>query len=1261
MAMIAIGAVGLGMLSGQASVAATPEASLNAGSGSLERADAERREQPVRTDLPVRDRAAFLLKLAPASTARVFDRASAEGTGTARSAAKVQRGRISAVQADVTESLPARTPVLFRTHSVIAGLAVQSDSGNFGELKEIPGVTAVYPIAPKKFENSYAVPFHGAPAAWSSPGGDLGEGIKIAIIDTGIDYTHADFGGPGTVEAYETAQAGEADPPDPGLFPNDKIVGGYDFVGDTYNADQSDPAYQPVAHPDENPLDCDGHGSHVAGSAAGLGVTAAGAPYAGVYDESTDFGAMRIGPGMAPGAELLAYKVFGCAGTTSWIAAAIDKATDPDGNGDPSDGADVINLSVGSTFGSPEDGDSVAANAAVDLGVSVVASAGNDGDRTDISGSPGNASKVITVANTQDAASRADGTTLTIDGMPDIFASTRSVEYDWPADPDLSGVVVRAPANNRTACTAYPSGTFSGQIVLVEWNDTDLECGSVARSGNLEAAGAGGFIFASNSETFSAGITGSAVIPGVLMAKSGADEVRDALEGNQDVFVQNTSANTVTQNFPEDDDKVAQSSSRGIHATGNVKPDVAAVGTSVFSAGAGTGNEGISETGTSMSSPMVAGLAALVRSANPGWSPLQVKAGIMNTATHDVFENGALDPGSATFSPVRVGAGRIDAEQAVGNGVLAYDPQDGAVSVSFGPVEAAAPMTLSKDVTVQNTGGSPVTYDSSYETVTAVPGVEYSVSPAQVTVAAGGTQTVTVTLEITDVGELTKTVDPTIGRMSTALDLPRETLAEAAGRLLLEPVLSGPVLRVPVYAAPRPASEMSQSTSLALSSGIPQRGKLDLSGGDLGRNGANGTGNADPEDDILSIAAGFELQATSGLSPQCGGTVTTRCIRLPEERGADLKQVGYTSDHPYVDAAESQAYFALTTQAPFSIPAGKMNFQVDIDVDGDRKADLYLVNNRLVQGDQAEDVFVAELFDPDAPDDGTLDLQPMNGRFGDLDTALYDGDAMVLPFSTEALKEYGIDEDNPRINYGVVTYSDYSEQVIDTVGIESGTGNVQLSANLFEPGVTVTDSGGFGPLVRDADGISHDVSRDVNSYRKDHGKGLLMLHFHNETGDRGQVVEIPDVAPLILAQTSSAKPKNSRGWYRTPVRINFTCVAGTAELTEPCSGPVTLERDGAGQSVVRTVMAVDGKTARAAITGINIDRTRPTLRIRGVRKGAKYRRAPKGRCVARDRLSKVASCRLKRKRRGKRVTYTATATDKAGNSRTVRVRVRLKR
>lgn len=312
-----------------------------------------------------------------------------------------------------------------------------------------------------------------------------------------------------------------------------------------------------------------------------------------------------------------------------------------------------------------------------------------------------------------------------------------------------------------------------------------------------------------------------------------------------------------------------------------MKPDVTAVGTTAFSTANGTGNDGESLTRTSMATPMVAGLAALVRTQHPDWTPPQVKADIMNTAGQDLYVAGSGDGSSAKYAPARVGAGRIRAAAALANDVLAYNSTDaGTVSVSFGPVQAAGKGPLSKKIKVENTGLSWVTYAVAYQGITAVPGVAYTVSPTAITLSARSSTTITVTLTIADPTKLTKTVDPTVGRTS-ADDYPRETLAEASGRVTLTPSSGArPVLRVPVYAAPRPASTMTQAARLTLPKGSSQSANLTLTGQGV----ANAVGTAA---EISSIAAGVTLQATSGRSPKCTYAEQPSCYRLPEDRGAD--------------------------------------------------------------------------------------------------------------------------------------------------------------------------------------------------------------------------------------------------------------------------------------------------------------------------------------------------------------------------------------
>src|SRR5262249_8395750 len=158
------------------------------------------------------------------------------GRAAASAAAKAQYRQIRSAQAQVAAALPGVAPgsrVLYWTHSVLAGIAVSTDVRNIPRLQHLAGVKAVYPIMPKEASNSYAVPLQGAPAGWTAHG-DLGQDSTVAVIDTGIDYTHADFGGPGDSAVYDTARQHDAEPADPRLFPSAKVIGGRDLVGDAY-------------------------------------------------------------------------------------------------------------------------------------------------------------------------------------------------------------------------------------------------------------------------------------------------------------------------------------------------------------------------------------------------------------------------------------------------------------------------------------------------------------------------------------------------------------------------------------------------------------------------------------------------------------------------------------------------------------------------------------------------------------------------------------------------------------------------------------------------------------------------------------------------------------------------------------------------------------------------------------------------------------------------------------------------------------------
>ena len=405
---------------------------------------------------------AFLLEFDAPSSGDVFTENLPRGPEAAAAAARAAVGAIAVLTDRVLAALPQSVPEfteLYRTQAAFAGVAIETDVRNFSALGTIPGVLAVYPISSKRIDNAGAAQVTRAAQVWSALG-NIGEGVSVGIVDTGIDYVHTDFGGPGTSGAY-AAQSDPVTPP-ASLYPSEKVVGGYDFVGDAYDADPRSPAYSPLRRPDNNPMDCNGHGSHAAGSVAGYGVNSDGSTFTGPYDEDMSLDTMRIGPGLAPGAELYALRVFGCAGSTNVAALAIDWAMDPNRDGVTDDHLDVVNLSLGSDYGQPDDGDTVVVNRAAELGISVVLSAGNAGDTFDIGGSPGNAPRAITVAAFNDSFGVAS-------------YSSRGVRQTNGLKPDVAapGVTLYSAASGtgndgvNNSGTSMASPTAAGVVALI--------------------------------------------------------------------------------------------------------------------------------------------------------------------------------------------------------------------------------------------------------------------------------------------------------------------------------------------------------------------------------------------------------------------------------------------------------------------------------------------------------------------------------------------------------------------------------------------------------------------------------------------------------------------------------------------------------------------------------------------------------------------------------------------------------------------------
>ncbi|MFI6449145.1 S8 family serine peptidase [Kitasatospora sp. NPDC050543] len=1008
-----------------------------------------------------------------------------------------QRGHALDALDGLTRSLRTAAPAareLYRTQTLLTGLAVTAPVEALPALRALPGVTAVHPIIRKERSNSYSVPLTGAPAVWSGigAGAGTGQGTRIGIIDSGIDYTHADFGGPGTEQAF-TAVDG-AKPAPAALFPNAKVVGGRDLVGDDYDPDPSSPAFQPVPHPDGNPIDCalNGHGTHVAGTAAGFGVSADGRPYTGPYRPGLDPAAFRIGPGAAPGAQLYAIRVFGCDGSTDQLAQALDVAADPDGDGDLTDRLDVVNLSLGSRFGNTDDADSIAADRLSASGTVVVAAAGNEGDVYGVGGSPGTAPRALVVAASVDPHSDSDGIrVLAPQSLAGVLPAHWSARYQGWSSTEVSGELA-LPADQADGCTAFGEADarrLAGKIAVLAWQtkEPDRACGSAPRTDHAADAGAIGVLLAADSDHLPE-IAGNDRIPAALLAHADGERLREAA-GAEPVRVQlatpgNGLHGVVGQDQPQRVDTLTDFTSRGIGVPGVVKPDLAAPGETIWSAKAGTGVGGMREDGTSMATPHVAGLAALVRAVHPDWTVEQVKAALMNTAGDTWLGDGH---GGPVYGPERTGAGRVRADLAVATPALAYaageGAVEGAVGVSFGPVAVNGPSALTREVEVRNVSAAPLTYRTGYQAATELPGAAFDLSPERITVPAGESARVKVTLRVP--GQLERAPDPTIDL--TQGGHARSYRGELSGRLLLTPESAGPpVLRVPLFAAPRPASDLSAG----LQADAAGAGKV------LGL-----TGRAAPTA-VGGLVSAFALGGEGERWPDCPSP--DLCVDRPGDRAANLKAAGAASDAPAVGGdplADGTLYLAASFWAPVATPVGSFAVRASIDTDGDGVTDAVVQADRLT----GSDVLVARTLD--ARSGAELDVQPLNARWGETDTDLLDSDALVLPVRLAKLPH--LRPGASKIRYGLWTgftgpgLPD-AHEALGSIGLKDA--RPTLTMDVLAPALDIR-SGIGGPAAIAAPEQPGDVL-DVKRVIGDTTTRVLLIHHLNIDGHRAEIVRL---------------------------------------------------------------------------------------------------------------------------------------------------------
>ncbi|ROR93770.1 subtilase family protein [Salana multivorans] len=1052
--------------------------------------------------------------------------------------------------------------VLYTTVNGLAGVAVRADSADLAQIAERDDVISVTPISPKQLtSNSGSNLLTGAAATWDYVG-VTGEGQTIAVIDTGIDFSHRDFN-PSFEGSYPASY-------DAGFFESQpswgedtgKVIGGYDFVGHLYTGTDGSPA----ARPDPNPMDesaamCPGidpsiprgggHGSHVSGTAAGYGVNADGSTFQGSYADLDDeeLRSMKVGPGSAPGADLVALKVFGCAGSTEYVAAALDWLLDP--TNETAAKVTVVNMSVGWTYASPDDPDNLLVEELTQDGVTVVISAGNDGDVFDVGGSNGNSPAALTVANsigdtfvyeTVDASAPEDE-------VSELLAGQYSVNFAGTY-PDQTFEVVALPSAGKSVsylsgCEAFDAADaalVAGKVVILAWDDAAaLPCGSLVRFNNAAAAGATGVLLTSTTNVFLAGIGGNAGLPGFQLtadATAGFVESYDPATGAITLPAEGRTVTfaygpTVVQQFDDEADTLNASSSRGSHGTfGAVKPDVAAPGTLIASAGVGSGDDLAIMSGTSMASPHVAGIAALVRAARTDLPREAVKAAIVNTATHDVTIDGI------PFGPGRVGSGRVDAERAATTPVVAYDkaaPE--AVGVTFGVLEVGeAALTVERTVAVRNLSGQQQSVAVSFESQSDVTGVEYTVSPSEVSVAPGTTADVTVTLTVADPTQLAKDLDPTMD-LDSGIGLVRDFLATPSGWLVLSPMEQESLL-VPVAAAVKPHADMSGS-DVVFADAEATTSQIDLSGRGLDQ------GSGDPEDPqhYQSVIVPTQLVAQSPRLPMDDPTTEeVEGLLNTTASTVDIASVGTTAflaeweDDQGILRTSSYVGFGIETWNPWSYLGTQFaTIAIDVYVPGAEEPYVVWVEKYLSNTGDYVDTSVVSVYAPDGRNTG---LELLNTLDGSIDTNVFDQRQAFLPVDLTAFgfTPEQIEAGDVSFTFDVCGYSEWSSdpqtKCVDTVeDLE------------FDLASAYTFGNGYNAVYLDTPGTSIPVTRPAAAPaapivplaaaaaaepgEATHVGDLLLLHLHNgvstsETGP-AQIVPVLELAD----ETPSEEPSET--------------------------------------------------------------------------------------------------------------------------------------
>jgi subtilisin family serine protease len=644
----------------------------------------------------------------------------------------------------------------YRNTLVLNAVTLNVPTSAVAIIKSMPQVKHVEPNRVQKLLLEKSVDYINAPAVYGqvqeltadsdNREGYEGQGINVAVLDTGIDWKHEMFGGDPTPPRHGLA------PPVAALNTNKKVI-----------------YYLPLT----GTIDDYGHGTAASSNIAGyLGFAPGADKLPGTADD------IRL-HGVAPQARLMGYKV--CTGTGSCVTAAtnlaIEDAVSPRTlTLQPKPVADVINLSLGGE-GGPDDSSAVAASNAALLGTTVVASAGNEGPGEATVGSPAAGRHVIAVGANNEPAGGSNTVDVVGSGRTQMIANL--LDGATPPSADIT--------QNYVYCGVAETpdqvpDSVSGRIALiVRGGSVNTPDGLPTSAGTGLFSNKAAFAFAKGAIAviiynnidgeLSAATVRASTLPVVGMSKDNGEYLKSLIGSNAvgAISARQIRLNKTLLFNPQ----MADFSSRGpVQGLGQVKPDVTAPGVAILSAtvrvGSADQNTGtmfdptgyIHASGTSFSGPHVAGAVALVKQAHLNYSPDKIRAALMNTSTNlRSASQVAKADGLSSDSIVEQGAGLIDVAAAIKAKALMGVEGDGIIepsilaSHSFGEtpiLNNRIANTQSVTVTIQDTSGQGGTYNLSTANnrFLQLDGANATVSPASVDVPANGSVTFTASITI---------------------------------------------------------------------------------------------------------------------------------------------------------------------------------------------------------------------------------------------------------------------------------------------------------------------------------------------------------------------------------------------------------------------------------------------------------------------------------------------------------------------------------